>query len=153
MTTPPTATEADPAERSGSFWVKVAFVVSAGVLGGGLRALDGVVHDRQQLWSWPVGLLGSALLLFVPGAYVRLFTGKDWVREVFIAMTAMYAVNISLWIVVVHTVGQSWSELAQDPGIPLTIVYTVLFSLLMGGLSVVIAWGFTMPRLKGPRST
>jgi hypothetical protein len=151
MTTP-TAAEAGLAERSGSVWAKVAFVVLAGILGGGLRALDGVVRDHQAVWSWPVGLLGSALLLFVPGAYVRLFAGKDWVREVFIAMTAMYAVNISVWIVVVHTVGHSWSELAQNPGVLLAIAYTLLFSLLMGGLSVVIAWGFTMPRLKVPRS-
>jgi hypothetical protein len=151
MTTP-TVADAELGERSRSVWAKVAFLVLAGILGGGLRALDGVVHDRQAVWSWPVGLLGSALLLFVPGAYVRLFAGKDWKREVFIAMSAMYAVNISLWIVVVHTVGHSWGALAQDPGVPLAIAWTVLFSLLMGGLSVVIAWGFTLPRLKGPRS-
>ena len=150
MTTP-TATGVEPAERSRSISAKVAFVILAGVVGGGVRALDGV-HDRQELWSWPVGLLGSALLLFVPGAYVRLFAGKEWPREVFVAMSAMYAVNISLWIAIVHTRAHSWGQLAQDPGIPLAVLWTVLFSLLMGGLSVVIAWGFTMPRLRGPRS-
>jgi hypothetical protein len=138
------------------FRAKVQFVVLAGDVYAACWLLERIVRDHRTAhlgsesfvpgddgWSLVASFVELAFLVLAPGIYRRLFAGPHWAREVFIAMTAVYAESLLLVAIVSRTWSHSWHQLALDPPTVAAAVFSGVICVMLGGVSVGAAgvWG------------
>jgi hypothetical protein len=136
------------------FGTRGAFVLIAGLAFAGCFMLSEL--GRAKHWQWLMGWPPLLFIFTVPPEYRWRFTGRSWVRDVFVAMTTTSCMALAISTVaevaiygvpiVDHQI--VWSGLAQ------LLLLVVFGGLLFGALSLFSAWGLysVFYRPDGPAS-
>jgi len=128
--------------RSRSIGAKVGFVVAAACVLTGVSVLGDLMWDpwpfaNSDVWGAFILLVGIALICWAGVLYRRRYAGQRWAREVFIAMTALYAMSALLRA----AFDMTWPHsLPPRSSTLITIVGRAVGCLLFGGFGVAAAW-------------